>query len=82
MKKISVLVCISLFSFVPAFSQPTQAEIDKRIKDAQNKVSDTTAFLLAPRNIKLLNSLPIRTFNRDRGRPGWGCKIPNLYHLR
>lgn len=64
MKKISILVCIYFFSFVTAFSQPTQAEIDKRIKDAQNKVSDTAAFLLAPRNTKLLNSLPIRTFNR------------------
>lgn len=64
MKKISILVCIYFFSFVTAFSQPTQAEIDKRIRDAQHKVSDTAAFLLAPRNIKLLNSLPIRTFNR------------------
>ena len=37
MKKISVLVCIFLYSFVPLFSQ-TQAEIDKMIKDAQDEI--------------------------------------------
>ena len=102
MKKISVLVCILLLSFVHAFSQPSQAEIDKKIKDAQleiekmkkdpkykellkdmpnldsmmknvkgnkpagtkKKISDTAAFPLDTTNIKLLNSLPIRTFNK------------------
>ena len=37
MKKISILVCIFLSSFVPLFSQ-TQAEIDKMIKDAQDQI--------------------------------------------
>ena len=102
MKKISVLVCIFLYSFVPLFSQ-TQAEIDKMIKDAQDEIEkmkkdpatkdllkdvpnldsmmknvngnkpagpkiaipDTSAFSLPSRNNKLLNSLPIRTFNRN-----------------
>lgn len=64
MKKTGVLACIYFFSFVTAFSQPTQAEIDKRIKDAQHKVSDTTDFALDTTNKKFLHSLPIRTFNK------------------
>ena len=64
MKKISILVSIYFFSFLPAFSQPTKPEMDKRIKEVQNDVSDSSSFLLTPRNIKLLNALPIRTFNR------------------
>lgn len=37
MKKISVLLCIYLFSFLPVFSQ-TQAEIDKMLKEAKVEI--------------------------------------------
>ena len=55
MKKISVLVCIYLFSIVPAFSQPTQAEIDKKIKDAQLEIEKMKK---DPKNKELLKDMP------------------------
>ena len=55
MKKISVLVCILLLSFVPAFAQPTQAEIDKKIKDAQLEIEKMKK---DPKNKDLLKDMP------------------------
>src|ERR1700745_2430629 len=93
-------VFVSLFLFVIVsilWAQPTQAELDKMIKqsqdaikkygsdsvmnktlksltDRQKDVANTTknspqgkdlaVFSLPPRNNKLLNSLPVRTFTR------------------
>ena len=55
MKKISVLVCILLLSFVHAFSQPSQAEIDKKIKDAQLEIEKMKK---DPKYKELLKDMP------------------------
>ena len=107
MKRKIIIISLLSFSAHFAFTQPSQAEIDRMIKqgqeamkkygndsalkktmkdtqDKQKQVSDamknnpngknpaapitkndTAVFSLPSRNSKLLNSLPIRTFNRD-----------------
>ena|GEM_PF-4006073 len=55
MKKISALVCILLLSFVHVFSQPTQAEIDKKIKDAQLEIEKMKK---DPKYYELLKNIP------------------------
>ncbi|MEO7924102.1 MAG: hypothetical protein ABIR30_10510 [Chitinophagaceae bacterium] len=61
--KLLLLLLLSC-SFYMAAAQTVPAGIDKLIKDAVNK-TDTTKYILASRNDKYLNSLPIRTFTRD-----------------
>ena len=106
MKKNSLILFFLLYSIAGFSQQPTQAEIDKMMKQAQEQMKkygndptvnkamkdvqdkqkqvsdamknnptgkssaisvtkkDTAAFSLPVRNNKLLNSLPVRTFNR------------------
>lgn len=80
MKKIFIPCFVFSFSIQSVFAQVTQAEIDKMITLAQKQMmdamksspkgtnipgtNDSAKFSLPSKNIKLLNSLPIRTFNR------------------
>jgi hypothetical protein len=103
MKKIFTVFLVVSISLQPVFAQPTQAEIDKMMKEAKaeieklkidpankermkdlpdmdslmkktkgqipssvkkNNPRDSSVFSLPDKNNKLLNSLPIRTFNR------------------
>jgi len=70
MKKISVLVCILLLSFVHVFSQPTQAEIDKKIKEAQleiEKMKKDPKYSELLKNVPNLDSLKDKNGNKPEG---------------